>query len=207
VTPSPHDTRRGRLIVLAGPSGVGKSTIVAELRRQLPELYFSVSATTRDPRPGEVDGVHYRFVGPEGFARMIEDGELLEWADIHGGLQRSGTPRGPVEDALARGLPVLVEVDLHGARSMKKAMPESISVFVEPPSFEELERRLKGRNTESAEQFARRLETAREELAARSEFDVELVNRDVEDVATRLVDLLVGRARPDGHAPLTGVSE
>jgi guanylate kinase len=206
VTSTLRDTRRGRLIILAGPSGVGKSTIVDELRRQLPELYFSVSATTRDPRPGEVDGVHYRFVGPDGFDKMLAGDELLEWAEIHGGLHRSGTPRAPVEQALAGGLPVLVEVDLHGARSMKKALPEAISVFVEPPSFEELERRLRGRDTESAEQFARRLETAREELVARSEFDVELVNRDVRDVAARLVDLLTGRG-PDGSSSATGVLE
>jgi guanylate kinase len=202
----PHHARRGRLIVLAGPSGVGKSSIVAELRTQLPELFFSVSATTRDARPGEVDGVHYHFVGPRGFDELLARGELLEWAEIHGGLQRSGTPREPVERHLAAGEPVLVEVDLTGARSMKKAMPEAITVFVEPPSFEELERRLRGRDTESPAQFTRRLETAREELAARSEFDVELVNHDVGDVAARLVDLLVGRARP-GSSSLTGVSE
>jgi guanylate kinase len=130
---------------------------------------------------------------------MIAGDELLEWAEIHGGLQRSGTPREPVERALAAGLPVLVEVDLHGARSMRKAMPESVSVFVEPPSIEELERRLRSRNTESPDQFDRRLETAREELAARSEFDVQLVNDDVTDVAARLVDLLIGRAGPDGR--------
>lgn len=200
---SSHDARRGRLIVLAGPSGVGKSSIVTELRKLLPELFFSVSATTRDPRRGEVDGVHYRFVGPDGFEDLLARDELLEWAEIHGGLQRSGTPREPVERHLAAGDPVLVEVDLNGARSMKAAMPEAITVFVEPPSFEELERRLRERNTESPAQFARRLETAREELAARSEFDVELVNHDVEDVAARLVDLLVGRARP-GPATLTG---
>jgi guanylate kinase len=205
-TPS-HDARRGRLIVLAGPSGVGKTSIVAALRRQLPELFFSVSATTRDPRPGEVDGVHYRFVGPAGFDELLARGELLEWAEIHGGLQRSGTPRAPVELALAQGRPVLVEVDLAGARALKATLPEAVTVFVEPPSFAELERRLRERDTESPAQFARRLETAREELAARSEFDVELVNDDVEDVAARLVDLLVGRARPDGHAPLTGVTE
>jgi guanylate kinase len=205
-TPS-HDARRGRLIVLAGPSGVGKTSIVAALRRQLPEMFFSVSATTRDPRPGEVDGVHYRFVGPAGFDELLARGELLEWAEIHGGLQRSGTPRAPVEQALAQGLPVLVEVDLAGARALKATLPEAVTVFVEPPSFAELERRLRERDTESPAQFARRLETAREELAARSEFDVELVNDDVEDVAARLVDLLVGRARPDGHAPLTGVTE
>lgn len=136
--------------------------------------------------------MHYHFVGPDGFDAMIAGDELLEWAEIHGGLQRSGTPREPVEKALADGLPVLVEVDLHGARSMKKAMPEAISVFVEPPSWAELERRLRLRNTESPAQFARRLETAREELAARSEFDVELVNHDVKDVAARLVELLTG---------------
>jgi guanylate kinase len=193
---SPHDIRRGRLIVLAGPSGVGKSSIVAELRQRLPELFFSISATTREPRPGEVDGVHYHFVGVDGFDRLVKDDELLEWAEIHGGLQRSGTPRAPVEEALAAGRPVLVEVDLNGARSMKRAMPEATTVFVEPPSFEELERRLRARDTESPAQFARRLETAREELAARAEFDVELVNHDVGAVAARLVDLLVGRARP-----------
>ncbi len=202
----PRDVRRGRLIVLAGPSGVGKTSIVAELRTQLPELFFSVSATTRGPRPGEVEGVHYHFVGPEGFDDLLVRDELLEWAEIHGGLQRSGTPREPVERHLAAGDPVLVEVDLHGARALKAAMPESITVFVEPPSFEELERRLRERDTESPAQFARRLETAREELAARSEFDVELVNHDVGEVAARLVDLLVGRARP-GPSPLTGVTE
>lgn len=201
-----HDARRGRLIVLAGPSGVGKSSIVAELRTQLPELFFSVSATTRAPRRGEVDGVHYHFVGPQGFDELLVRDELLEWAEIHGGLQRSGTPREPVERHLAAGDPVLVEVDLNGARALKKAMPEAITVFVEPPSFEELERRLRERNTESPAQFTRRLETAREELAARSEFDVELVNHDVGDVAARLVDLLVGRARP-GSTSLTGVTE
>jgi guanylate kinase len=179
-------------VVLAGPSGVGKSSIVAELRSRLPQLHFSVSATTREPRLGEVDGRDYHFVGPSGFDRLVERDELLEWAEIHGGLQRSGTPRAPVERALAAGLPVLVEVDLHGARAIKTAMPESVTVFVEPPSFEELARRLRTRGTESAEHFARRLQTAREELAARDEFDVALVNDDVPAVAGRLVQLLVG---------------
>lgn len=189
-------TRRGRLIVLAGPSGVGKSSIVAALREQLPDLFFSVSATTRAPRPGEVDGVHYRFVGPAGFDRLIERGELLEWAEIHGGLQRSGTPSLPVEEALAAGRPVLVEVDLHGARALKQRLPEALTVFVEPPSFDELVRRLRGRGTESEADYARRLETAREELAARGEFDVALVNDDVKVVASRLVELLVGPGSP-----------
>jgi guanylate kinase len=134
VITAPHHDRRGRLIVLAGPSGVGKSSIIRALQVELPELYFSVSATTRDARPGEVDGRDYHFVGAAGFDLLLERDELLEFAEIHGGLQRSGTPRAPVEAALAAGRPVLVEVDLHGARSMKKALPEAISVFVEPPS-------------------------------------------------------------------------
>nr|WP_232663706.1 guanylate kinase [Pseudonocardia sp. TRM90224] len=197
----PHEPRRGRLIVLAGPSGVGKSSVVTALRARMPELYFSVSATTRDPRPGEVDGVHYRFVGPAGFDRLIEDGDLLEWAEIHGGLQRSGTPRAPVEKALADGLPVLVELDLQGARAMKAAMPESVAVFLEPPSFEELARRLRGRGTESQAQFERRLVTAREEMAAKTEFDVVVVNDDVQVVVDRLVELLVGRVHDLAATP------
>jgi guanylate kinase len=192
VTRTARDARRGRLVVLAGPSGVGKSSVVTALRLRLPDLYFSVSATTRDPRPGEVDGVHYRFVGPDGFDRLVVRGELLEWAEIHGGLQRSGTPREPVAQALDAGRPVLVEVDLQGARAIKAVLPEAITVFLEPPSFEELARRLRGRGTESEAQYQRRLETAREEMAARDEFDVAVVNDNVQDVAARLVELLVG---------------
>jgi guanylate kinase len=188
--------RRGRLVVLAGPSGVGKSSVVDALRGRLPELFFSVSATTRDPRPGEVDGVHYRFVGPAGFDELVARGELLEWAEIHGGLQRSGTPREPVEQALAAGKPVLVEVDLAGARNIKTVLPEAVTVFLAPPSLEELERRLRGRGTESEAQFRRRLQTAREELAACDEFDVVIVNAELQDVVSRLVDLLVGAGHP-----------
>jgi guanylate kinase len=190
--PRPHEPRRGRLIVLAGPSGVGKSSVVTALRAALPELYFSVSATTRDPRPGEVDGMHYRFVGPAGFAELIERDELLEWAEIHGGLQRSGTLRAPVEEAVAAGRPVLVEVDLQGARAVKAAIPESVTVFLAPPSWDELARRLRGRGTESPEQYERRLATAKEELASADEFDVRIVNDVVQAVVRRLVDLLVG---------------
>jgi guanylate kinase len=193
--------RRGRLVVLAGPSGVGKSSIVAALRARLPELFFSVSATTRDPRPGEVDGRDYHFVGPAGFDELIVRDELLEWAEIHGGLQRSGTPRHPVEQALGAGRPVLVEVDLNGARSIKAAVPDSVTVFVEPPSLAELERRLRSRGTETDEQFARRLHTATEELAARAEFDVALVNDDVQAVAAKLVELLVGADAERGLRP------
>ncbi|SDF06667.1 guanylate kinase [Pseudonocardia oroxyli] len=185
------DTRRGRLMVLAGPSGVGKSSIVDRLRRELPDLHFSVSATTRAKRPGEVEGVHYHFVSREEFDRLVAAGELLEWAEVHGGLQRSGTPAEPVRRELAAGHPVLVEVDLAGARAVKEKIPDSVTVFVEPPSFEELARRLTYRGTESPEVRERRLRTAVEEMAARDEFDVVVVNDDVQAVVDRLVELLV----------------
>jgi guanylate kinase len=211
VTLGPHDPRRGRLIVLAGPSGVGKSSVVGGLREALPALYFSVSATTRAPRPGEVDGRDYRFVGPAGFGELIARGELLEWAEIHGGLQRSGTPRQPVEQALAAGRPVLVEVDLQGARAVKAAMPESVTVFLAPPTVDELARRLRERGTETEAQFARRLQTAQEEMASRHEFDVVVVNDDVRDVVARLVQLAVGPGSGTASAappiPATGVPE
>ncbi|GAA4537490.1 guanylate kinase [Pseudonocardia xishanensis] len=199
-------TSRGRLMVLAGPSGVGKSSIVDRLRSELPDLHFSVSATTRAPRAGEVEGIHYHFVSPEEFDRLVEADELLEWAEVHGGLQRSGTPREPVERELAAGHPVLVEVDLAGARSVKKAVPESVTVFIEPPSFEELARRLTDRGTETAEVRERRLRTAVEEMAARSEFDVVVVNDEVQAVVDRLVELLVAPA--DSPRPtVSGVPE
>lgn len=182
-----------RVVVLSGPSAVGKSTVVRCLRERLPDLHFSVSATTRDPRPGEVDGVDYSFVSPEKFQQMIDDGELLEWAEIHGGLHRSGTPAQPVRAAANRGLPVLIEVDLAGARAVKAAMPDVLSVFLAPPSWEDLEARLVGRGTESAEVRSRRLETARAELAAQDDFDVVVVNRELESACTELVSLLVGR--------------
>ena len=201
-----HRPGWGRLVVLAGPSGVGKSSVVVRLRAELPELVFSVSATTREPRPGEVDGVDYHFVGDSGFDELVARGALLEWAEIHGGLQRSGTPRQPVEDALAAGCPVLVEVDLQGARAVKSAMPEAVTVFLEPPSFEELARRLRGRGTESDAAFARRLDTARAELAARDEFDVAVVSDDLNAVVARLVELLVGPADAADPVPRAGVA-
>ncbi len=184
-------TRKGRLVVLVGPSAVGKSTVVRCVRERLPQLVFSVSATTRAARPGEVDGRDYRFVSREEFDAMIAADELLEWADIHGGLQRSGTPAAPVRNALAAGLPVLVEVDLEGARSVRKAMPEALLVFLAPPSWEELVSRLNSRGTESPEVIARRLETARIELAACDEFDVVIVNDEVTSACEQLVSLFV----------------
>ncbi|MGV9671057.1 MULTISPECIES: guanylate kinase [unclassified Gordonia (in: high G+C Gram-positive bacteria)] len=191
---------RGRLVVLVGPSAVGKSTVVARVRDAVPNLWFSVSATTRDPRPGEVDGRDYRFVSRAEFDRMIADDELLEWADIHGGLQRSGTPLRPVEQALASGVPVLLEVDLVGARNVRRRLPEATLVFLAPPSWDELEARLRRRGTESPEQIDRRLATARTEMAAQGEFDEVIVNSRVDSAADELVSLLVG---PDQHRPET----
>ncbi|HEX5144852.1 MAG TPA: guanylate kinase [Mycobacterium sp.] len=186
----------GRVVVLSGPSAVGKSTVVRCLRDRIPELYFSVSATTRDPRPGEADGVDYHFVDAREFQRLIDTGALLEWAEIHGGLQRSGTPAQPVRDAMAAGRPVLIEVDLAGARAVKTAMPEALAVFLAPPSWEALEGRLRGRGTETADVIARRLDTARAELAAQDAFDVVVVNSQLETACAELVSLLVGTA-PD----------
>jgi guanylate kinase len=179
------------VVVLSGPSAVGKSTVVRCLRDRIPDLHFSVSVTTRAPRPGEVDGVDYMFVSAERFQQLIDDGALLEWAEIHGGLHRSGTPAGPIRAATGAGRPVLIEVDLAGARAVKKAMPEAITVFLTPPSWEDLERRLTGRGTETAEVMARRLATARDELAAQEDFDIVVVNRELESACTELVSLLV----------------
>ncbi|MCB0925625.1 MAG: guanylate kinase [Mycobacterium sp.] len=184
----------GRVLVLSGPSAVGKSTVVRHLRDQVPDLLFSVSATTRVPRPGEIDGVDYHFVSPGRFQQFIEDGSLLEWADIHGGLHRSGTLAQPVREAAADGRPVLIEVDLAGARAVKRAIPDAVTVFLAPPSREALRERLTGRGTETPEVMARRLATADAELAAQDEFDVVVVNRQLESACAELVSLLVGNA-------------
>jgi guanylate kinase len=186
----------GRVVVLSGPSAVGKSTLVHCLRERIPDLVFSVSATTRAPRPDEVDGVDYHFVTPARFQQLIDDGDLLEWAEIHSGLHRSGTLAQPVREATAAGHPVLIEVDLAGARAVKRAMPEAISVFLAPPSWEALEARLIGRGTETPEVIERRLTTARTELAAQHDFDEVVVNSQLETACAELVSLLVATA-PD----------
>jgi guanylate kinase len=176
---------RPRLTVLSGPSGVGKSTVVAHLRAAHPELWLSVSVTTRKPRPGETHGVEYFFVTDDEFDRLIANGELLEWAEFAG--NRYGTPRQPVVDRLARGVPVLLEIDLQGARQIRAAMPDALLVFLAPPSWAELVRRLIGRATESPVVIDQRLAVARAELAAEPEFDVTLINTSVQDVARELL--------------------
>ncbi|WGW13791.1 guanylate kinase [Saxibacter everestensis] len=178
-----------RLTVLAGPTAVGKGTVSAFVRGRYPDVWLSVSATTRAPRPGEIDGVHYHFVSQAEFDRMIAGGELLEWAVVHG-RNSYGTPVAPVREALAEGKAPLLEIDLQGARQVKETMPEAHFVFLAPPSWEELVRRLIGRGTESAEEQERRLDTARVELAAESEFDTTVVNHDIRKAAEELVSLM-----------------
>ena len=174
--------------MLSGPSGVGKSTVIRRLRDVRPDIWLSVSVTTRQPRPTEVNGREYYFVSEDEFDRLIEAGELLEWASFVD--HRHGTPRAPVLEKLAAGIPVLLEIDLAGARQIRHAVPEALLVFLAPPSWDELVRRLRGRGTEPPEIIKGRLGEAREELAAEPEFDVTIVNTSVDDVADRLVSLM-----------------
>jgi guanylate kinase len=182
--------------VLAGPTAVGKGTVAAYVRRHHPEVWLSISATTRRPRPGEIDGVHYYFLTDEQFDAMVERGEMLEWAIVHG-RAKYGTPRGPVEAAVAAGRPALLEIDLQGARQVRESLPGALFVFLAPPSWDELVRRLLGRGTETEEERTARLATAEVEMAAAAEFDVTLVNDDVRRSAEELVSLM--RSNPDGN--------
>lgn len=177
-----------RLTVLSGPSGVGKGSVIAAVRRRHPHVWLSVSVTTRPPRPGERDGVEYHFVDDAEFARMVAAGDLLEHASYAGSCY--GTPRAPVLERLAAGTPALLEIELQGARQVRAAMPAAQLVFLAPPSFEELARRLSGRGTEDAARVHRRLDAARIELAAEDEFDAVVVNDDVERAADALVALM-----------------
>lgn len=180
--------------MLAGPTAVGKGTVSADVRERHPDIWLSVSATTRPPRPGEIDGVHYAFVDEQLFDRMVKRGELLEWAVVHG-RNRYGTPRAAVEERLEAGVPVLLEIDLQGARQVRATMPQARFVFLAPPSWEELVHRLVGRGTEGPEERERRLATARVELAAVREFDHVIVNDDVHRAADELVSLMRTRER------------
>ena len=180
---------RARLTVLSGPTAVGKGTVVTRLTQEHPEIFVSISVTTRPPRASEVDGVHYHFVSDAEFDDLIAENALLEWAVVHG-VHRYGTPRAPVSKALDEGRPALLEIDLQGARQVKANCPAAQFVFLAPPSWEELVRRLMGRGTESAVQRQQRLETAQAELAAQAEFDYVVVNREIDQAVEDLVALV-----------------
>jgi guanylate kinase len=174
----------GRLIVITGPSGVGKGTLVGQLLRRHPRIWLSVSATTRPPRSGEVEGQHYWFLERSGFERQVAEGGFLEWAEFAGNLY--GTPRRPVEERLDEGRPVILEIELEGARQVRRSFPAAFQVLIRPPSFAELERRIRGRGADSEAAIHQRLERARVELAAEAEFDAVLVN---DDLAAALAEL------------------
>jgi guanylate kinase len=191
--------QRGLLVVIAGPSGVGKGTVHTRVREALPDSTLSISATTREPRPGEVEGVHYRFVDREGFDQLVGNNELYEWAEYAG--HSYGTPRRPAREAVARGQVVVLDIELQGALQIKEQDPDALLVFLVPPSFEELERRLRGRGTEDDGAVNRRLERAKEELAEGDRFDVQVVNDDLDRcVAEVLAIIEEARTAPPHHA-------
>ena len=179
---------QGRLFLITGPSGVGKGTLVAALLERHPQIWLSISATTRAPRQGEVEGQHYFFLDRACFEAQVAQGGLLEWAEFAGNCY--GTPREPVEQQLQAGRPVLLEIELEGARQVRRSFPSGFQIFIKPPSFEELERRIRGRGTDSEAAIARRLERAQVELAAEAEFDAVLVNGDLQQALAQLEQLM-----------------
>jgi guanylate kinase len=179
---------RGRLTVITGPSGVGKGTLVKRLLERQPEIWLSVSATTRAPREGEVDGQSYFFHSREAFDALVATGGLLEWAEFAGNCY--GTPRKPVQDQLDQGRAVLLEIELEGARQVRRSFPEGVQIFLAPPSFEELERRIRGRGTDAEEAIQRRLQRAEEELRAQGEFDAVVINDDLDTALEALEQLM-----------------
>jgi guanylate kinase len=189
------------VIVITGPSGVGKGTLIRELRRRMPGLVLAISATTRDPRPGERDGVDYHFLAPDEFDRRVTADEFVEHANYSG--RRYGTLRAELERGIASGAAVILEIEVQGARQVREAMPEAVAVFIAPPDEQALRTRLAGRGTDSEPQIARRLETARDELAAQSEFKHVIVNHDLATATDELIALVAAElagdpARPEG---------
>jgi len=177
------------LTVIAGPTAVGKGTVVRQILSLHPEILLSVSVTTRDPRPGEIDGVHYRFITDAEFDRMILEDELLEFATVHL-THRYGTPRKPVEQALAKNQQIILEIDVQGAMQVKKSMPSANLIFIAPPNVQELRNRLATRGTETPEQIERRLNTAKAEMLASGQFDHVVINNEVAACAKEVLDLM-----------------
>ncbi|MCI0547297.1 MAG: guanylate kinase [Candidatus Rokubacteria bacterium] len=183
-------TRRGALVVVSAPSGAGKTTLCQEVRGRVPRLFYSISCTTRAPRPGEQDGRDFHFIAPEEFAAARDRDELAEWATVHGNLY--GTPARPLEAALSRGEDVLLDIDTQGARTLRKRYPEAVSVFIMAPSLADLEARLRERKSDAPGEIARRLARAREEIASWREYDYLIINRDVEEAVERLATIIKG---------------
>ena len=184
--------RKGNLFVLSGPSGAGKGTLVKRIAERIPEVWVSVSATTRAPRDGERDGVHYFFVDDDAFDKMIAEDDLLEWANVHG--KRYGTPKSKILEHMAAGDQVILEIDVQGAFQVRDKIPDAILVFIEPPSMEELRARLEGRGTETPEAVESRMKTAELELARKREYDYQLVNDNLDAATDELASFINGKA-------------
>jgi guanylate kinase len=180
--------RRGTLVVVSAPSGAGKTTLCHEVRMLVPDLYYSISYTTRAPRVGETDGTDFSFVTEGAFTAMRARDEFAEWAEVHGHLY--GTPAKALEGALGRGLDVLLDIDTHGARQLRQRYPEAVSVFIMAPSMAELEARLRERNSNSPGDIARRLNRAKEEIAAWRQYDYLIINRDVKEAVDQLATII-----------------